>query len=178
MKPIEQLQEILCTVESVRDNIMEWKEWYKLEMTYTKWALMEYWYDENAWWEESITLKVWEDLHTLWDYEFTKEENIQDGWNEEYECTFKKLWNPLSLKHLFMFANEEAIFLSIKCDWDIIIHSYKYMWLWQVDEKKVRITTLDITKELHEQEDKVLLDIFNFLIKYQLNNTNRETLYN
>ena len=72
--------------------------------------------------------------------------------DEYWEVHCKIIWNPLSLKQLILFCNEKNLQLefsvqriSLDTWWDGVYINY------------------DHTKELYEQEDKVLLDIINFL---------------
>ena len=147
----EQLQEILCTVDSVNKDVKELRFGCKVK----------YYFDSFQWEEERLLRYLYED-NTSIIYENIS--NIKDWCSFSYNISeylkseivtedFKKLWNPLSLKHLMMYCNEKGINMDITQKWIIL------MWWFEL----IHITTLDITKELHEQEDKVLLDIINFL---------------
>jgi len=131
MKLIEQLQEILCTVESVKwdisDNDSNISNMID-EITYL--------FDRN----NSTNLQ-----------DFTDLENYHTRIVKELE---EKYWK-ISLKHLMMYCNEKGIEFKIHENWDL------YRTESCADDRF--ITQLDITKELYEQEDKVLLDIINFL---------------
>ena len=75
----------------------------------------------------------------------------------EFKRIYKVFWNPLTLKHLMMYCNEKGI--------NIIYYNWAlFSWaIFQTLHSMPKICDLDHTKELYEQEDKVLLDIINFL---------------
>ena len=134
MKPIEQLQEILCTVESVEKDVKELrfgclvKSKYQIEKvnSYKNWQLYTCFLDNRLNLNQRVIL-------------------IED---------VEIIWNPLSLKHLMMYCNESKIFIEFNSSWDYwtIIDWYEgFLWKY------------DITKELYEQEEETLVDIINFL---------------
>jgi len=149
MKPIEQLQEILCTVESVNKDVMELRIWHKAIyndniITYIRSEQCEI---SDSWLQEMV---FYFDSWKWGEFEFINNPS-QTPYAFSDIVKIKKLWNPLTLKHLMMYCNEKENDLLINTNWKII-----YQWM-------STITELDITKELYEQEDKVLLDIINFL---------------
>ena len=82
---------------------------------------------------------LWDD-NMIWDLEYHKN-NISDLENH---------WNPLQERHLRMYFESIAIWTEIRWDWTIQSYTGHI------------ITKLDNTRDFHEQEDKVLLDIINF----------------
>lgn len=146
MKQIKQLQEILCTVESVEKDVKELKFWTKIMLKdFIEEKTINYWYDSNYY-----EFYIW-----LW-----KKYSRND--------IDKIIWNPLQERHLRMYL--EAIYEKRM---DEVIESCpeeKYIWnyvdygLRQLQYKLDAIlNNQDHKKELYEQEDKVLLDIINFL---------------
>jgi len=153
----DQLREILCEVPEVEKDIMEWKKWFQILMTHIPWAMMEYWWDEGAWWEQEEILEVWPDLETYWDYCITKDDNIQNGWHEEHECTYKIIWNPLQERNLRMYCDYINLYLIITTTWMI---SY-------IKKDNEMINTgikLDNTKELEDQSEETGQKLIKFLL--------------
>ena len=152
MKPIEQLQEILCTVPSVEKDVKELRFGCKvtlqsdIENDKPSIVINQNWSNTRCW-ENAFNI-----LNTIWVYSTA---SITDYEKFSSNHRIKAIiWNPLTLKHLMMYCNEKWIFLQIDSLWsiyDISTWFAKYIWVY------------DIKKELHEQEDKVLLDIINFL---------------
>ena len=134
MKPIEQLQEILCTgCKSVEKDVKELKFGCEFSCLWAKQRFTEL----DQW---CIYINKWWEL-------------VYDT-DEYWEVHCKIIWNPLSLKHLMMYCNESKIFIEFNSSWDYwtIIDWYEgFLWKY------------DITKELHEQEEETLVDIINFL---------------
>jgi len=140
MKQIEQLQEILCTVESVEKDVKELRFGCKLKM-WEDWEV-DYWLFTH---KEQVDEFSWFIHQTNDDWSLFCWEEWQD---------YKIIWNPLTLKHLMMYCNEKGIDIDYNSSWA----------LWKDNWTNKPIATLDITKDyLYEQEDKVLLDIINFL---------------
>ena len=154
----EQLQEILCTVDSVNKDVKELRFGCKVK----------YYFDSFQWEEERLLRYLYED-NTSIIYENIS--NIKDWCSFSYNISeylkseivtedFKKLWNPLSLKHLMMYCKENQIICNLENSWYITFVDNRW-------KPKNWIVKYDITKDyLHEQEDKVLLDIINFLKGY------------
>ena len=135
MKPIEQLQEILCTVESVEKDVKEWKIW-----TIIKYSLNDCLYTTTGIvffnrFSEYVYVSPWHNYKTP---KKIMRKNIS-----------KTIWNHINYKHLIVYCGIKWIDLLID-NWVITIN-------WQ------GFIELDIILELYEQEDKVLLDIINFL---------------
>ena len=131
MKPIEQLQEILCTVESVEKDVKELRFGCEFSALWAKQRFTEL--DQwciyiNKWWELVYDTDEYGEVH----------------------C--KIIWNPLSLKHLMMYSQEQWIRIAITCKW---IQWISRGFLQEEIEYNHKL-------ELYEQEDKVLLEIFNF----------------
>ena len=129
MKPIEQLQEILCEVESVEKDVKGLRFGCIVKTafwTYKKLVTKDKFFEKVAYIETLVCL----------------------NWQEEI------IWNPLTLKHLMMYCNEKMAWYWMSRN---VFEIYSHDW-----HQHLHID-LDITKELYEQEDKVLLDIINFL---------------
>ena len=135
MKQKEQLQEILCTVESVEKDVKELRFWTILKHNRTGDELKYIW-----------------DLQVKW--------KRLDEYDSEDELYFFNtiIWNPLSLKHLMMYCAEKRIILSF-C-WESVQQNIdEDHWT----EFRYITDEYNPEKELYEQEYKVLLDIINFL---------------
>lgn len=160
----EKLIELLKEVPEIKEDLEEWREWYKLLMIDNWWALMEYGWDEDAWWEEIEELIVWPDWETYWDYTLTKECGIKDGWDEDFHCTFKIIWNPIEERHL-------RIYLSKKCCRDsndefFISDSWELVFYDIVSEVFNRGGVyINNTQSFDNQKESVYEDIYNFLIE-------------
>lgn len=141
MKPIEQLQEILCTVESVEKDVKELRLGCNVFIQNCIVSVTIIWDNRG------LTLIEWAEYENfLWQL-WTSTQSFQE------KHITKIIWNPLSLKHLMMYCDEKGI---------ENIWFYKKEILLLLEWKSVWIC-YEITKELYEQEDKVLLDIINFL---------------
>jgi len=156
MTNLEQLQEILCTVESVEKDVKELR--FGCRISQHNHCRKETIYLGDTPNEDSC---MWSNLFYTYDirnefpYWESPSEYSDDFRGNNKHNDFKIIWNPLSLKHLMMYCNEKGIEFKIHENWDL------YRTESCADDRF--ITQLDITKELYEQEDKVLLDIINFL---------------
>ena len=158
MKPIEQLSKILRTVPSIEKDVKELRKWCKL---YIKWNETFSWYkyitctrftlDYGKHWRLISLTHNWLQLYS------DVISQYKEGWEKEYTTSwnvdFKVIWNPLSLKHLMMYSQEQWIKIAITCKW---IQWISRGFLQDEIEYNHKL-------ELYEQEDKVLLDIINFL---------------
>jgi len=151
---LEQLQEILCTVESVEKDVKELRIGCKViyndnEITYTRSEQCEI---SDSWLQEQV---FYFDSWKWWEFEFINNPS-QTPYAFSDMAKIKKLWNPLTLKHLMMYCNEKGMIVNI---YNWYARFLKNSFIWELLYK----IEYDITKELYEQEDKVLLDIINFL---------------
>ncbi len=139
MKPIEQLQEILCEVESVEKDVKELRFGCEFSALWAKQRFTEL----DQW---CIYINKWWEL-------------VYDT-DEYWEVHCKILWNPLSLKHLMMYCNEKGINLITQWEWIFSLEKWQKL----TPKSKLEIVTkYDITKPLYQQSDEVLEKIFNFL---------------
>jgi len=135
-KPIEQLKEILCTVPEVEKDVKKLRFGCRV------------WNDRVLWFEELEDDEWYYKEYILVDDLF----NIGCWYEDEMIIT----WNHLTLKHLMMYCNEKYHNEYLNIRWWTIYYDIdwynEYSWI-----------SLDITKELHEQEEETLVDIINFL---------------
>ena len=89
-------------------------------------------------WEYIGKDKAYHKEYGIW---IIKENSISDN---------EIIWNPIKEHHFFTYCQEKEIFFEMNSDW-MFYNIYN------------KINNYDFTKELYEQEDKVLLDIINFL---------------
>ena len=149
MNKLEELQEILCTVESVEKDLNQWH--YSVS---TVWTLNEWvkWINIHNNLRNFIEANSKEEA--LWIAIKDFKEWKSNRWHSFDFEVIHKIEHSLTLKHLMMYCNEKEIDLDYDSNWD----------LYNIDNSPV--TVFNISKELHEQEDKVLQDIINFLKGY------------
>ena len=150
MTPIEQLQEILCTVDSVNKDVMELRIWHKAiyndnKITFTRSEQCEI---SDDWLQDTV---FYFDSGKWGEFEFINNPS-QTPYTFSDMAEIKKLWNPLSLKHLMMHCNEKGIKITIERQNML----FEILWDWSYIKYNYNL-------ELQEQEDKVLLEIINFL---------------
>ena len=143
MNYYEQLQEILCTDESIKADIMELRFWTKIK------------YEEQWVIKTRIVLFV----HKYSDF------LIVEPWYN-YRTPKKILrrivsniiWNPLEERHLRMYCeNLNWDYLKQRMDWDF---EWIPQWEWEVND---RLFWLDNTKPFHQQTEEVYKSIVEFL---------------
>ena len=139
---IEQLQEILCTgCKSVEKDVKELRfGCVVIDKDNLPRTVLKKYHSENIVLMEDSVIKPY--ITRIWDEDMRR---------------YKIIWNPLSLKHLMMYCNK--IWIALWIDWKVInsiVHDDYWVNFIDVTEE------YNPSKELYEQEDKVLLDIINF----------------
>ena len=137
----DQIRAILCEVDGVEKDVKELRKWCIVNDT-DFWT----WRAEIFWEYNASTFIVIRELEKERPH-LERKADIED---------WEIIWNPLSLKHLMMYCNEKKkwYYVNYQNNWCISVSKWETVWF---------IIQLDITKELYEQEDEVLLDIINFL---------------
>ena len=133
---IEQLQEILCTgCKSVEKDVKELRfGCVVIDKDNLPRTVLKKYHSENIVLMEDSVIKPY--ITRIWDEDMRR---------------YKIIWNPLSLKHIMMYANEKGIKITIERQNML----FEILWDWSYIKYNYNL-------ELHEQEDKVLLDIINF----------------
>ena len=86
-------QKLDAIYEAMADKTLS--RWCMIEFTYREWALTEYWWDEDAWWESSsIEYVKWD--YTDWDFSFPTDE-IKDWLDKDSEMFIKIIWHPVRI---------------------------------------------------------------------------------
>ncbi len=135
MKPIEELTNILCECESVREDQQELRFWTIVKMN---------WYNNIY----TLTQLYQREDAEKWDWQI--KEDME--WVINIHNIEKIIWNPIQDHHLRIYCVENGI--------NLITNSY---WEMATPDKSV-IIKLDM-KPLSEQSDETLTKIINLINK-------------
>ena len=127
---IQELRDILCTVQEIKEDLMELRFWTHISWRDKKSML---WNDDTVWivYPLSVFTKNWVNV---------KKSNIDEI-----------IWNPIQERHLRMYFFEKNMNIMIDHEWELF-NSMKNTGIF-----------LDNTKDLQDQDTKVLQSIVDFL---------------
>ena len=86
----------------------------RIQSKYPSWAMMEYWWDEDAWDYDDVIRKINEDEELNYDcYEIT----INDiSANEDDDMIFTILWHEPHLEDVFRVSKEKWVMINLSRD--------------------------------------------------------------
>lgn len=146
---LEKLTELLCTVPEIEKDVKElrfgckiefdsWKDFsYILRITNQQ----EITYYKNVNWFHTIE----EQTYTVW-----MEDIIENRWQ------YKVIWNTIGYHHLMRYTELNFYWMTISTENNLIIYT---------ENQGHYICEIDNTKDLSEQSEETLGDIYTFLTK-------------
>jgi hypothetical protein len=144
MTTIDKLREILCTVDVVREDLME----LRFGCKFISHSQVE-WLSEQIVDNYTSFKKIWWKLCSEW-------------WNGDYFEVDKIIWNPIQERHFRLYCEEKWWAFAIGSTGKLIWNRNKAGSYCEMQ--------LDNTLNLEQQSEETLLAIYNFLLEEKWQN--------